>query len=447
VLCVDDDPSVLVALRVALGDLCAVREAPTLEAARKALDGETIDVVILDVMLCGESGFGLLEELVGKGGRTSIVMLSAIEDSETALKAIRLGARDYISKPFDVHRLRRLVSRLVRERSPATGELFHQEVLCEGDRTDIVSRHKKMIELYRQAERVARMDSSVLIHGESGCGKEVIARYIHQTSPRRKGPFAAIHCGGVPDSLLESELFGYEKGAFTGAQATCKGRLELASGGTLFLDEIGTMPLAMQIKLLRVLQERCVERVGGRESIPLDFRMITASNVDLNALIAQGRFRSDLYYRLNVVHISVPPLRERKEDVPVLIDYFIERFHEKFNMAKIRINKALMNYLVEYPWPGNVRQLKNTVESFYALSGSEITFSCLPREMLPAFIPRATEPAEEGLLNLEDAVARFEKSHIDKAILMCGGNQTRAAHLLKIHRNTLINKMNRRKRD
>jgi transcriptional regulator with PAS, ATPase and Fis domain len=251
----------------------------------------------------------------------------------------------------------------------------------------------------------------------------------------------------LPESLLESELFGHVKGSFTGAVRDKEGLMAAARGGSFFLDEVAEMSPGLQVKFLRALQEREVVPVGATEPVKIDVRIIAATNRDLEQEIRRGTFRSDLYYRLNVVHISVPPLRERKEDVPVLIDYFIERFHEKFNMAKIRINKALMNYLVEYPWPGNVRQLKNTVESFYALSGSEITFSCLPREMLPAFIPRATEPAEEGLLNLEDAVARFEKSHIDKAILMCGGNQTRAAHLLKIHRNTLINKMNRRKRD
>jgi two-component system response regulator PilR (NtrC family) len=361
-------------------------------------------------------------------------MITAHTSTRSAVEALKAGAMDYIAKPFDIEELKILVRKAV-ERKELEDENLHLRTALEERFTfaNIIGKSAKMQEIFSIVQRIARTLSTVLISGESGTGKELIARAVHYNSDRR-GKFVSINCGALPENLLESELFGHERGAFTGAIREKRGLFQEADRGTIFLDEIGETSLAMQIKLLRVLQERIVRKVGSNSEQPIDVRVIAATNRDLSDSIREGSFREDLFYRINVIPIELPSLRHRKEDIPLLIDHFIEKFCGRMNVPRKRISTDAMRAIEKYHWPGNVRELENVVERMIALEASDVlTTRSLPEHvLLGGRIPDASfELPPEGL-SLEEHVQAITKIFMLKALERCGGVQTQAAELLQM---------------
>ncbi|HHW44598.1 response regulator [Desulfofundulus thermobenzoicus] len=393
------------------------------------------NLVILDLKMPEMDGLEVLKKAREIQPRMPVIMLTAHGTIETAIEAMKMGAADYLTKPFDLDELKLVIKQNLRVSQLTTEVNFLRSELTRKYTNMLVGNSPAIREVVSLIERVAASNATVLITGESGTGKEVTAVSIHQNSPRREGPFVAINCAALPEQLLESELFGHEKGAFTGATSRKLGRFELADRGTIFLDEIAEMPLPMQAKLLRVLQEMSFERIGGTETIRVDVRVIAATNRDLARAIEKGQFREDLYYRLNVFQIHMPPLRERKEDIPLLAEHFLQQFRPTYMVNKI--SPGAMELLSKYHWPGNIRELKNVIERAAIIcQGEEILPDHLPKELLT--------PAREG----SDLVVRFpdqgisleqlEKELIVKALEKSGGNQTRAAQLLGITRSALL---------
>src|SRR5215471_8582097 len=374
ILIVEDEPKMRRLLEISLGeDGHTVHIAPDAETGLKCFQREAIDLILTDLKLPGMNGLEFLQEAKRSNASVPIVVMTAYGTVETAVEAMKAGASDYVLKPFSMAELRLVIRK----------ELDVQRVLDEnrslrealGKRyqfQNIIARSTRMQEVLAIVERVAATNSTVLLGGESGVGKDLIARAIHQNSRRASGPFIKINSTAIPDNLFESELFGYEKGAFTGANTSKPGKFELADKGSLFLDEIGDVPAPIQVKLLRVLQEREFERLGGTRTLKVDVRLIAATNKDLRAALEQGTFREDLYYRLNVVPIDIPPLREHKEDIPDLINHFLLRFDHENGKRVDNITSAGLKVLMDYHWPGNVRQLENTIERAVALSRSPV---------------------------------------------------------------------------
>ncbi|HAR62541.1 MAG: hypothetical protein DKM50_02460 [Candidatus Margulisiibacteriota bacterium] len=447
VLVVDDEESVRFTLKLTLKKICKVFEAANQSDCLSIIIHDKIDIVLLDVGLPDINGIELLTEIKKYDSTIEVIMVTALDDYETAIKAIKFGAYDYITKPFNTDEFQNLVIRVLERKMLVDENKFLKHELAKNSvHKNIIAKDKVMIELLKKADKVAKSNSPVLIYGESGSGKEVFARFMHEQSDRAQMPFIPINCGGIPENLLESELFGYEKGAFTGAVTTKPGKLEIAAGGTVFLDEIGNMPITMQVKLLRALQELQVERIGSNRLIPIDVRIISATNIVLDEAIKNNLFREDLYFRLNVVSFKLPALRERRADIKVLLDYYIDYYSVKFKKQKIVISSTVKGYLEKYEWPGNVRELKNLIESFYALygGGDEISFSYLPVEMLVKNIDENNKVNLKNInnLSLKEAVSEFEKDYIKKVLNLCEGNQGKTADFLKIHRNTLLLKVN-----
>ncbi|GAV31054.1 MAG: sigma-54 dependent transcriptional regulator [Anaerosomatales bacterium] len=398
------------------------------------------DLMVLDHKMPAPDGMEVLRRVRGKGLTFPVIMLTAHGNVQTAVEAMKAGATEYLTKPFDLEELK-----LVIEKALRTGELaaeverLRAEVGKEYDIEGIVAGSPVMLSILETVKKVAPTNATVMIYGESGTGKELVARAIHQLSDRASRPFVSVSAGALPETLLESELFGYEKGAFTGAMQAKPGRFELANGGTIFLDEIGDISPAVQVKLLRVLQERTFERLGGTRSIEVDVRVVAATNRDLQQLIADGSFREDLYYRLNVVPIALPPLRDRPEDIPRLIAHFLD----KMRAGSKSITPEAMQALVDYKWPGNVRELENTVERMVILShGDTIGVDDLPAEVragvaLQGGERRFTLP-DEGV-DLEEV----EMELISQALERSGGNVARAAKLLGLTAKTLEARMRR----
>ncbi len=451
VLVVDDEASVRESLRMLLKSECEVETAEGVDSALEQIARATPDLVLLDVVMPGRSGLDLLAELGERGVKVPVIVLTATNTVAVAVRAMKLGAADFVTKPFELDALRIKVrqllehSSLVREVEVLRDEVRDRQQLC-----DMVGRSAPMRELFRQIERVAKARATVLVTGESGTGKELAARAIHQLSSRSKGPFVAVNCGAIPHELIESELFGHEKGSFTGATARRIGRFEAADGGTLLLDEIGELEASMQVKLLRALQERTIERVGGSQTIEMDVRVVAATNRDLEAEIEAGRFRSDLYYRINVVPIELPPLSERREDIGLLAASFVERWQRAEREAggeprPMTFSKAARSALEGYAWPGNVRELQNAVEHGLAMAEGDV----IGLEHLPLAI-RSTGNAEalreswrSGRLTFEEAVAQFETEILREALERADWNQTHAARELGITRRVLKLKMDR----
>ena len=375
---------------------------------------------------------------------TEVLMISAYGTVEDAVKAIKLGAADFLTKPFSPDELRIRVNKIWQkilndrkiENLIDQNKLLTEELFTGYD--EIVGNSKAIKKVFALIEQVADKDSTILVQGESGTGKELIARAIHKKSNRADHPFIRINCGVLNDNLLESELFGHEKGSFTGAIKQKKGRFELADKGTLFLDEIGDISQAMQVKLLRVLQEYEFERVGGEETIKSDVRIIAASNKDLKKLIAEGKFREDLFYRLSVIPISLPSLRERKEDIPLLVNYFLQKVAEKNRLEKKEINNEGMKLLIEYHWPGNIRELQNLVERLFVISTGKIIDPMLIAGHLSGNV---TLNNGYNNLPLEEAVQAFEKNMIIQAMKKSDGVKNRAAKLLGINTSVLYYKL------
>jgi DNA-binding NtrC family response regulator len=455
VLIVDDEPASRYGMRRALekeGHL--ILEAENTSEAERIVESQSPQVVLLDVNLASESGLDYLPSLVSRRLPPVVIIVTAHGSERTAVEAIKKGAYDYLSKPFDVDELRILVHNAIEtfllrsENEQLRNELAGTETFGQ-----LIGSSSPMSRVYSLIEKVAQTDASVLITGESGTGKEIAAREIHSRSQARSGPFVALNCAAMPEELIESELFGHEKGAFTGATGKRVGKFEAANKGTLFLDEIGDMSLSTQAKVLRVLEERKFQRLGSNATLSTDARIISATNKDLETEVEAQRFRSDLFYRLNVVAINLPPLRERKNDVPALAQVFCNRYALAYRRAPLRISNEALKVLLEYDWPGNVRQLRNSIERAVVLAESdEITLDVLPEEITRKYQKykddegRKAEPDEDLIqiplsLDFKDAKREFERRFIEKCLDSTSGNITQAASLLGMHRQSLQHKI------
>jgi len=450
VLIVEDEPKMLRLLELNLSDGgYTTRSAASAEAALSLLRQESVDLVLTDLRLPGMDGLEFLQAAKRVNAALPVVVMTAYGTVETAVEAMKAGASDYVLKPFSLEEIKLIIRKELdvhhlREENRSLREALGRRYEFK----NIVARSPKMQEVLATVERVAPTNSTVLLGGESGVGKDLIARALHQHSRRASGPFVKINCTAIPENLLESELFGYEKGAFTGAVTSKPGKFELADKGTVFLDEIGDVPGAIQVKLLRVLQEREFERLGGTKTLKVDVRLVAATNRDLRAALEQGTFREDLYYRLNVVPISIAPLRERKEDIPYLVDHFIARFAREAGKPIEGITPAAMKLLADFHWPGNVRELENIIERAVALfAGTVIDVGDIQLDVsawqpwsLAAGAnstgPNTASPAAPvlpGGMTLE----RYEDEIIREAVRRAGGNKSQAARMLGLSRNAL----------
>jgi DNA-binding NtrC family response regulator len=446
VLVVDDEPGVQESLRMLLKQECEVAVAGNAREALAAIDEAPPDLVILDLVMPGRSGLDLLSDLSERQLAAPVIILTATKTVTTAVEAMKRGAADYVTKPFEVDALRikvrRLLEQLDRDREL---ERLRDEVSRRSRLGALIGRSAPMQELFRSIERVAASRASVLIRGESGTGKELVARAIHDLGPRREGPFVAVNCAAIPETLMESELFGHERGAFTDAREQRVGKFEAASGGTLFLDEIGEIAPGVQAKLLRVLQERVFERLGGNRPIEVDVRIVAATNRDLEAAVAAGSFRADLYYRINVVPLLVPPLRARREDIPLLVENVLARVAGESARPARELSPEAWEVLQHHAWPGNVRELENAIERAATLSDRDV----LRPEDLPEAVVESARFAllqadvRTGQIGFEEAVHRFETELLREGLERAAWNQTRAAAQLGITRRQLKLKMDR----
>ncbi len=437
VLIVDDDPGVRESFRLTLEDHYEVIDVPDGPRALDAVRRAQVDLLLLDIRLPEMDGIEVLERIKAIDDGIEVILVTAVKTVRTAVEAMKLGAFDYLTKPFDEDELLAVIGRALDKRALEREVTFLRGELARARDFDaIVGEHPAMQKIYRLVAQLARTTTTVLVTGESGTGKELIARAIHRQGPRRDKPFVAVSPAAIAESLVESELFGHERGAFTGAHQRKLGRFELAQGGTLFLDEIGTLEGNLQVKLLRVLQEREIERVGGTHPIKIDVRVIAATNADLKAAVARGAFREDLYYRLNVVAIEVPRLAERADDVPLLIEHFVRRYSLQCNKRLDGLSPEAMAALREYEWPGNVRELQNVIERAVVLTeGPAIQLSDLPLDVL---LPKHREKVRTAdRLPLKNASEEFERQIVLRVLERVGGNQSEAARILGLHRNTI----------
>ena len=432
-LIVDDEMSVRDSLAKWFGE--EGYEIGTAENASEALTrvAETnYDVALVDIKMRGTDGIELQRRLHEIYPDMLVIIMTGYASVETAIAALKNGAYDYVNKPLDPDEIAHLISKAMAHRRTQEENARLKQTVAEIARpSDIVGQSEAMKHIFDAVETVAPTDATVLITGESGTGKELVARAIHSGSTRRFHPLVVIHCGALTETLLESELFGHEKGAFTGAQYRKKGKFEIAEGGTVFLDEIGDISLKTQTDLLRVLQEREIVRVGGNQTIKVDFRCVAATNRNLEQLIEEGKFRPDLYYRLNVFHIELPPLRERREDIPLLVNHFVQKFSREMNKKITRVSPASMAVLQQQQWPGNIRELENAVERAMVVAQEpelrEADFTLKTRNGTAISEVRSLDEVEKG--------------HILRVLEECGGNQTRAAEVLGIDRVTLHHKL------
>ncbi len=420
-LILEDETNLREILKIILGDFnYEVDEAENLEEGLSLLNEKNYDLILADLRLPDGSGMDLVKKVKKEGPETEVIIITAFASTETIKESFELGVYDYIEKPFDINELK-LVLRNV------TDKLSLRRKEEDGELSLIVGKSKAIENLKEQIRKVAPYDVSVLILGESGSGKELVARALHNLSPRKDKPFVAINCAALPAELLESELFGYKKGAFTGALSNKEGLIEKADGGTLFLDEIGDMPLPLQAKLLRFLETKTFIPLGSTEEKRVDVRVIAATNKDLKREIEKGNFREDLYYRIATIAIKVPPLRERREDIPLLVEYFADLFEKKYGKEIKRISPKFINYLQSLPLEGNVRELRNMVEREVILMGDDGvlggTFSEMASEIQEVYIP------PEGV-NLKEILEETEKKYLFKALDLAGGKKSKAAELL-----------------
>ncbi|HET7752630.1 MAG TPA: sigma-54 dependent transcriptional regulator [Anaeromyxobacteraceae bacterium] len=462
VLIVDDEPSV----RFVLSRTCErvgipSEQAGSAEEAREKLarDGRSFGLVLLDVRLPGDDGLTLLGEIAQKPASPFVVVMTAEDTMRSAVEAMKRGAADYLTKPFDLQRVERILRDLARgpeeqpEPSPRAGSDEDEEQERPRDAISelLIGRSAAMVDVYKEIGRVARTEMTVLLMGESGTGKELVARAIHANSARARGPFVTVNMAAIPRDLIESELYGHEKGSFTGAVERRPGKFELANGGTLFLDEIGEMPVELQAKLLRVLQEREVDRVGGSRPLQVDVRIVAATNADLARSVEEGRFRRDLYYRLAVVPIPLPPLRDRDKDVVLLARHYLAKYGEQLKGRPVALAKDAEALLLSHAWPGNVRELQNVVQRvLIKVAGTRATAKDLA-PLLPTSVAmdRGVDALVEAILDgaAPDegrhgaAIAAVERPLFTAALTRTGGNQLRAAELLGMNRNTLRERM------
>jgi two-component system response regulator AtoC len=441
ILIIDDDQSLLESYTVLLEDEFQVSTAESGERGLELLRHEDVHLVLLDVRLPDMSGIEVLRRIKALDENVDVIMITAVKDVRVAVEAIKLGAYDYLEKPFEIDEILALLRRTLEHQTLLREVLYLRDLRAEVDRYFVVGRSPKMRQIYDLITRVADTNATVLINGESGVGKELIARAIHQQSQRRLNPFVAVNCAAISEHLVESELFGHERGAFTGAIDMHRGKFELAHTGTLFLDEVGSLRLDLQAKLLRVLQEREFERVGGSKTIRTDVRIVAASNQDLKQMAADRTFREDLFYRLNVIPVHVPPLRDRREDIPLLVNYFLRKYNKDFGRQVQGVTSEALALLTHYHWPGNVRELENVIERLVVLSRHRI----LDLEDMPLDLKSVQGQLVHDLFttgaDLRQAKAEFERHYIVQTLERAGWNQTEAAKRLGIHRNTLLTKM------
>ena len=434
ILIVDDEQGLLDFLTVLCqGEGYEVVTAASASEARERLVDRVPDLVLCDMMMPDGNGLDLLREIRAHDSGPAVIMMTAYTSTRSAIEAMKLGAYDYVPKPFDVDELKVVIQRALEKTRLAEENVYLRRELAERYAfKNIIGRSSRMQNIFGLIDRVARTSSTVLIQGESGTGKELIARAIHYSGPRAAERFLSINCGAMPENLLESELFGHERGAFTGAVRDKRGLFQEANRGTLFLDEIGEMSLSMQVKLLRALQEKVVRRVGGTAEETVDVRIITATNQDLREKTARGDFREDLYYRINVIPVLLPPLRERREDIPLLVGHFLRKNCESLDLAAKKVSAEAMRLLEGYAWPGNVRELENLIERAVALSLSDV----ITAVDLPDYLASATAPSgqaaslpEDGL-ELEAYLDRIRTEMMQQALERTDGVQTQAAELL-----------------
>jgi len=415
------------------------RTASDAESGLRLLRQEKFDLVLTDLKLPGMDGLEFLQSIRRSDAQAPVVLMTAFGTVETAVQAMKAGASDYILKPFSLEEIKLIVKKELNVRRLQEENRNLREAL--GQRyafKNIVARSPKMQEVLAVVDRVAPGNSTMLLGGESGAGKDLIARAIHQHSRRAAGPFIKINCAAIPENLLESELFGYEKGAFTGAVTAKPGKFELADKGTIFLDEIGDVPPSIQVKLLRVLQEREFERLGGTKTLKVDVRLIAATNRDLRAALEERTFREDLYYRLNVVPIGIPPLREHKEDIPDLVRLFVERFAREAGKQITGVTPAALKKLMDFHWPGNVRELENIIERALALAtGEEIGEADIRLDLSPGSLSAASGGSTVSFLPPGMTLEQFEGEIIREALRRASGNKSQAARLLGLSRNVL----------
>jgi len=449
ILVVDDENYMREIVRHALEDTgFQVEEAADGKAALQMIRRYPYDVIVTDLRMPGSPGEKILEEALSIFPETIVIIMTGFGNIQTAVEAIRCGAYDYLPKPFQLDELVMRVEKGLQERKlKSENNLLRSELHEKYQSSSLVGNSPAMHQIYRMATLVADKTSTVLITGETGTGKELVARAIHYSGPRKNQPMVCVNCGAIPSSLLEDELFGHVKGAFTGAHQHRIGRFEQANHGTLFLDEVGNMPADLQVKLLRVLQEREFQKVGGTNTIKVDVRIIAATNVDLQEKVKKGEFRDDLYYRLNVIPIQIPPLRQRPEDIPLLVSHFVKKFCIEQQQPLKQVSHAAMKQLAVFDWPGNVRQVENAVEMAVALSGD--------RQFLDlADFPIVGDTGTDGLdlhridipeegLDFNTVVSDLERRLILRSLEATGGNKKKAASLLRLKRTTFVEKLKR----
>ena len=438
ILIVEDEKT----MRISLADALAaegynVYAVGTCEEGLAALREGAFSLVITDIRLPDKNGMEILRQVKQQGMNGIVIIMTAFGSIEDAVRAMRIGAYDYMTKPFSLDEMLLTVERaLDHQATTAENIRLKQELSACFQFPNIIGESEAMRRVFTLLNKVARTDSTVLISGESGTGKELIASTIHYQSDRKDKPLIKVNCAALPDTLIESELFGYEKGAFSGAASRKPGRFELADGGTIFLDEIGDLPTLTQTKILRVIEERTLERLGGTTTLKINVRILAATNRNLEKEVQQGRFREDLYFRLNVIPVELPPLRKRRGDIPLLIEKFSKRFNDQFGTAK-RFDSSAVEALLQYSFPGNVRELQNIVERSIALSDTDM----IGRGGLPLHVLKG-QTRQIAVIPLTKVVAEAERSHIESMLKITGGNRSKTADLLGISRKTLWEKIN-----
>jgi len=461
ILIVDDDKSIRYSLKRMMEENYSIAAASNGEEALNQIRRNPPDLIIMDIKMPGRNGIEALKEIKSIDPKSLVILMTAYGTTETAIEAMKYGAFDYILKPFSIPKMKGLVEKALSLQRLMKEEVSYSPLTGQGEEERIVGSSSKMQEIYKMIGQVAPSNVTVLLRGESGTGKELLARAIYHHSLRSHQPFLPVNCAAIPDSLLESELFGHEKGAFTGAFSRRIGKLEQCQGGTIFLDKIGDMSLSTQAKLLRALQERNFERLGGMETIQVDIRFIVATNKNLEEAISNGRFREDLYYRLNVVSIQIPPLRERREDIPELVSYFFKRFNREMKKGIVGITPPAMERVKSYGWPGNVRQLENVLKRALVLCQGEwilddqLLFDKegerqeieedLAKKSIEDLLDILFEELSHSPMGEEDVdrISILEKGMILRALQKTKGNQVQAALLLGINRSTLRSKLER----
>jgi two-component system response regulator AtoC len=444
VLIVDDEKHTREGLKQALAENYDVSLAASADEAFNLMDAQPFDAILTDLRMPGKSGLKVIDRALALPNKPAVLMMTAYGNIDTAVEAMRRGAVDFLTKPVNIERLDVLIRRALKAKSlEVEVAQLHERLDEKFDLGAIIGESPLLKDIIERVKKVAQSKATILIEGESGTGKELVAQAIHQSSPRSRGPFVAVHCASLSENLLESELFGHEKGSFTGATERRIGRFESADGGTLFLDEIGEISGSIQVKLLRFLETKAIDRVGGSKTIELDVRLVTATNRNLEQLVREGKFREDLYFRLDVVRFVMPPLRKRPEDIPLLIAHFIKVYSEENGMPPLEVEPGAMKTLQAYDWPGNIRELRNFCENAVVLQkvGKLSEFDLDPRF-------RGVRPPAQGLGGPGDAgspqtlsVEQNEKRILKEALIKSRGNRTKAAEMMGISRRTLHRKL------